>query len=68
MKNVSRRRFLKNAGEAGLAVAASSALGRFSVAQGAQTTRVVIDSERQICCDQPALVRVVSGAAGARDL
>ena len=55
MKNVSRRRFLKNAGEAGLAVAASSALGRFSVAQGAQTTRVVIDSERQISAISPHL-------------
>jgi len=55
MKSVSRRRFLKNASEAGLAVAASSALGRFGIAQGEQTTRVVIDSGRQISAISPHL-------------
>jgi alpha-N-arabinofuranosidase len=49
MKIVSRRGFLKKAGEAGLAVAASSALGRFGVGQSAPSvTRVIIDSNRQI--------------------
>jgi alpha-N-arabinofuranosidase len=45
MKTVSRRRFLKNAGQA---VAAASALGRFGIAQGDRATRVIIDSTRQI--------------------
>src|SRR6266581_6478109 len=49
MKTVSRRRFLKNASQTGLAVAASSALGKFSLAQSApRATRVIIDSSRQI--------------------
>jgi alpha-N-arabinofuranosidase len=55
MKTVSRRRFLKNAGQTGLAVAASSALGRFGVAQGEQTTRVVIDSGRPVSAISPHL-------------
>ena len=56
MKTVSRRRFLKNAGKSGLAAAASSALGRFGVAQGApRTTRVTIDSGRQIAPISPIL-------------
>lgn len=48
MKSVSRRNFLKNASQAGLAVAAGSSLGRFAVGQGNSATRVVIDSDRQI--------------------
>ncbi len=49
MKTVSRRRFLKKAGQGGLAMAASSALGKFGLAQEApKVTRVVIDSGRQI--------------------
>jgi alpha-N-arabinofuranosidase len=55
MKSISRRRFLKNAGQTGLAVAAGSALGRFGVAQGEGPTRVVIDSERQIGTVSPRL-------------
>ena len=49
MKTVSRRRFLKKATQASMAVAASSALGRFGLAQGSpKATRVIIDSNRQI--------------------
>src|SRR5690348_5524857 len=48
MKKVSRRRFLKQAGQAGVAVAASTVLGRFAVAQSERVTRVTIDSGRQI--------------------
>ena len=46
--DVSRRRFLKDASQAGLALAATSAVGRFAVAQGEAATRVVIDSGRQV--------------------
>ncbi|HEX4287029.1 MAG TPA: alpha-N-arabinofuranosidase [Terracidiphilus sp.] len=55
MKSISRRRFMKKAGEAGLAAAAGSALGKFSVAQGEGPTRVIIDSERQIGTISPRL-------------
>jgi alpha-L-arabinofuranosidase len=48
MKNVSRRRFLKNAGKTGLAAAATNALGKFAIAQTDRVTRVVVDSDRQI--------------------
>jgi alpha-N-arabinofuranosidase len=49
MKTVSRRRFLKNASQTGLAAAASSALGRFGLAQSTpRATRVIIDSSRQV--------------------
>ena len=49
MTTVSRRRFLKKAGQASLAAAVSPALGRFSLGQGApRVTRVTIDSSRQI--------------------
>src|ERR1035437_3537963 len=49
MTSVSRRRFLKKASQAGLAVAASSALGKFGLAQGMPTkSRVIIDSGRQV--------------------
>jgi alpha-L-arabinofuranosidase len=44
MKRVSRRKFLEAASGAGLAVVA----GRFGIAQEASTTRVVIDTDRQI--------------------
>jgi alpha-L-arabinofuranosidase len=46
--DVSRRRFLKDASQAGLAFAATSAVGRFAVGQGEAVTRVVIDSGRQV--------------------
>jgi alpha-L-arabinofuranosidase len=55
MKKVSRRRFLKQAGQASLAVAATSALGRFGIAQTQRVTRVVIDSNRQISAINPHL-------------
>jgi alpha-N-arabinofuranosidase len=55
MKNTSRRRFLKQAGETGLAVAAASAFGRFGIAQNERVTRVVIDSDRQISEINPHL-------------
>jgi alpha-N-arabinofuranosidase len=49
MKTVSRRRFLKNASQTGLAAATSSALGRFGLAQSTpRATRVIIDSSRQV--------------------
>jgi alpha-L-arabinofuranosidase len=48
MDGLSRRGFLKHASQAGLAVAASSALGRFAIAQADGVTRIVIDSDRQI--------------------
>ncbi len=48
MKAVSRRGFLKKAGQAGVAAAASSALSRFSLAQSTSTTRIIIDSTRQV--------------------
>src|SRR5581483_5096415 len=34
MKTISRRRFMKKAGQAGIAAATTSALGRFGIAQG----------------------------------
>ena len=55
MKKVSRRRFLKQTGQAGLAIAAGSALGPFAVAQSERVTRVVIDSGRQIAPISPRL-------------
>jgi alpha-N-arabinofuranosidase len=55
MKAVSRRRFLKNTSQAGLAAAATSVLGRFGIAQGDSVTRVVIDSNRQISAISPHL-------------
>jgi alpha-N-arabinofuranosidase len=49
MKTVSRRRFLKKVSQSGLALAASSVLGRFGIAQSAsRVTRVAIDSGREI--------------------
>jgi len=55
MKKVSRRRFLKHAGQAGVAMAATSTLGRFGVAQTERVTSVVIDSNRQIAAIDPHL-------------
>jgi len=55
MKKVSRRQFLKQAGHAGVAIAATSALGRFGIAQSQRMTRVVIDSNRQISEINPHL-------------
>ena len=55
MKRVSRRHFLKHAGQAGLAVAATSALGRFGISQTQRATRIVIDSDRQIAPINPHL-------------
>ena len=48
MKSVSRRRFLKAASQTGLALAAGSAAKGYGIAQTATTTRVVIDTDRQI--------------------
>jgi alpha-N-arabinofuranosidase len=55
MKKVSRRRFLQQAGQTGLAVAAGPALSRFAVAQAERVTRVTIDSGRQIAPISPRL-------------
>ncbi len=49
MKPVSRRRFLKKAGQSAMTLAASSAFSSFGLADSAPSvTRVVIDSGRQI--------------------
>ncbi len=53
MKAISRRKFMQQAGRAGLIAAAAPALGRFAVAQGEGPTRVVIDSSRQISTIDP---------------
>ena len=53
MKAISRRKFMQQAGRAGLVAAAAPALGRFAVAQGEGPTRVVIDSSRQISTIDP---------------
>ena len=55
MKKVSRRKFLQQAGQTGLAIAAAPALGRFAVAQTERVTRVTIDSGRQIGPISPTL-------------
>lgn len=55
MKKVSRRGFLKQAGQTGLVVAVAPALGRFAVAQTERVTRVTIDSGRQIGQVSPTL-------------
>ncbi|HEX8713296.1 MAG TPA: alpha-L-arabinofuranosidase C-terminal domain-containing protein [Terracidiphilus sp.] len=55
MKKLSRRRFLKQAGQTGLAIAAAPALGNFAVAQSERLTRVTIDSGRQIGSISPQL-------------
>jgi len=47
MKSFSRRKFLRKSGQAALAAAASSAMGKFAIAQGESVTSVVIDSDRQ---------------------
>ena len=48
MTTVSRRRFIKNATQAGVAASAASTLGPFAISQGDGPTRVIIDSSRQI--------------------
>ncbi|MGA3031953.1 MAG: alpha-N-arabinofuranosidase [Terracidiphilus sp.] len=48
MKSVTRRQFLKKAGQASFSACAASAMGRFSVAQNEPATRVFLDSSRQI--------------------
>ena len=48
MKKLSRRQFIRNASQAGAAVAVASAAGRFGISQTQSVTRVVIDSDRQI--------------------
>ena len=47
MKEISRRRFLKSASQTGLVMSAAAIAGRMGTAQSA-TTRVVIDTDRQI--------------------
>ena len=48
MQSVSRRQFLKKSGQTGLTACATATLGRLGFAQSDGTTRVVIDSARQI--------------------
>jgi alpha-L-arabinofuranosidase len=48
MKRVTRRQFLETASRSGLVLAAGTVAGRFGIAQGETTTRVVIDTDRQI--------------------
>lgn len=48
MRSVSRRQFLKKAGQAGLTASAAPALGRLGFAQSDGPTRIVIDSTRSI--------------------
>src|SRR5580700_9800144 len=48
MKTVTRRQFLKTTSGSGLAVAAGAMAGRFGIAQSASSTRVFIDTDRQI--------------------
>jgi len=55
MKSLSRRRFLKKAGSATMGIAATSALGRFGLAQNQPVTRVAIDSDRQVGTIDPHL-------------
>src|SRR5579863_2881107 len=55
MSDLSRRKFLKHASQAGLAVAATSAFRRFAIAQADSVTRVVIDSGRQVAPISPNL-------------
>ncbi len=53
MKAISRRKFMQQAGRAGLIAAAAPALGRFAVAQSEGPTRVIVDSSRQISTIDP---------------
>lgn len=53
MRSVSRRQFLKKAGQAGLTASVASAAGRYGWAQSEPATRVVIDSTRQIAPINP---------------
>ncbi|MGA2570102.1 MAG: alpha-N-arabinofuranosidase [Terracidiphilus sp.] len=55
MKSVSRRQFLKKAGQTGLAAYVTSAAGKFGLAQSMPTTRVIIDSTRRISPIDPHL-------------
>jgi alpha-N-arabinofuranosidase len=55
MKVVSRRQFIKNTSHAGVAVAATSAMGKFGIAQSESVTRLVIDSNRRIAPISPQL-------------
>ncbi len=48
MKAVSRRQFIEKAAKAGMATAAAASVGRFGIAQSTATTRVIIDTSRQI--------------------
>jgi alpha-L-arabinofuranosidase len=48
MNELSRRKFLKSASQAGLAAATASAAGPFAIAQSAASTRVVIDTAWQV--------------------
>src|ERR1700734_1648614 len=47
MREISRRKFLKSASQTGLVMSAAAITGRMGTAQSA-TTRVVIDTDRQI--------------------
>jgi alpha-N-arabinofuranosidase len=48
MKNISRRNFMKKSARTGLAAAAGVAASRFGIAQTRTTTRLEIDTDRQI--------------------
>lgn len=55
MHSISRRRFLKTAGQTSVALAAASGMGRFGLAQAESATRVIIDSTRQVAPVSPHL-------------
>jgi alpha-N-arabinofuranosidase len=55
MKKVTRRRFLADASRAGIAIATTTSLGRFGIAQGEHTTKLIIDSDRRISEIDPHL-------------
>src|SRR5581483_11273210 len=53
MQSVSRRRFLKKAGQTGAAAGLAAAASRFGWAQTQAPTRIVLDSTRQISAIDP---------------
>ena len=55
MRSVSRRQFLKKAGQTGLTACTASAMGQIGFAQSEPATHVVIDSTRQISAIDPHL-------------
>jgi alpha-N-arabinofuranosidase len=55
MQSVSRRQFLKRAGQAGMTACVASGIAKFGIAQSETATRVVIDSTREISSISPRL-------------